>query len=212
MISSRKVMPLHLLCGKDANRPETEHIYFKKGYAYTFETHVCSKVHIKNQLLPKINELEMQLLEGKAIHKETFILITKHKNFSVDDSGIVITDKAGTNLHCKFASDRGVRMPDIDQLLNYNTIAVPVERMGFNIELLMRVQQVSNYEGDKPLEMYFFGEKKGVICLRPKVLRTDFQIMAMPWPINREDEDALAITAKKADEVKADEDNYDDLL
>ncbi len=105
------ISDLHLACRKDEINPILECIYFLNGYAYATDSYVMIKQSLEYSNLNG----ELEHLDCKAIHMDSFKEIRKHQFVEVTEDGFDCTAKNGRKAFYPFKTfDSNVEIPDFD--------------------------------------------------------------------------------------------------
>src|SRR5690606_15777727 len=75
---------LHLLCSNDDLRPLLNFLYFKDGYVYATNAHICIRQKL---FLHEFSEEEAQIIDGCLLHKSTFAEILRYNIVTITENG-----------------------------------------------------------------------------------------------------------------------------
>ena len=158
-INFDKKLRMDLVCSKDEMRPVFNYIYFKNGVAYATDSHIL----VANRLdeCTDFPSEQIELLHDKYIHKDDYVAILKHDIISVVEDGFLFKD-GNREIKYSFAKNCGV-YPNAEELINKakENIFNPVEKIGFNSKLLIKLQKAI-YNGEKT-SLFFKNESSGII-------------------------------------------------
>jgi hypothetical protein len=76
-------LKMHMTCGKDDLRPIMSHVYFDNGNMVSTDAHVLIKA--KTSEFTDFDPSELEILNGKFIHANTFKKILACKHVVVDE-------------------------------------------------------------------------------------------------------------------------------
>ena len=85
-VNFNKSLQMHLACATDSIRVVMEHIYFQDGFAYASDAHVL----VKNDLsvCSSISQEQIEILNGKLLHKDAYKEILKYDVIDISEEGI----------------------------------------------------------------------------------------------------------------------------
>lgn len=114
---------LNLACSKSESSLAMQYIYFYGGMAVVCNTHVLIKQCLK---LHDFKDKEIELLEGKSLHKDSFVELLRYDYISVEgteeEAYIQATKgKVKVKFPLNIAANQDDRMPDYEAVIpNYN--------------------------------------------------------------------------------------------
>lgn len=91
--------------------PAFQFVQFKCGYALATDNYVAVKIAIRD-IVPLITDKEVELLDGKCIHKQTLLQISKMKRMEICEDGIHGFTSNDEEIVFKFEGE-GLRKPNI---------------------------------------------------------------------------------------------------
>lgn len=184
--------PLHLVTSNDELRPAMSAVWFQNGYAVATDAHILIRQSFKF-LSDYIENIE--LLEGKCIHRNAFARIFREKQIIVEAEGIRSLDKDGNNFFYPYSNGskpenfmgtdiKFVRYSEIIEqaiadckasTLNYNGI-------GINIEILARLNKAFYHETQNNTFRFSFpsAPQKPILIEATSVSREEQCAIIMP--------------------------------
>jgi hypothetical protein len=146
--------PMDLACADDDLRPALNCVHFVNGFAYATNGKILAK-----QSLEYSNIEQVEKLEGKSIHKDSYKQIMKFQYASADDSMIVCIDENGRKAEFFYAHINEI--PDFEkQLPDDQTKAVSF--IGINPEFITIAGKILH--GSKSgVKLDFYGVDKGIV-------------------------------------------------
>lgn len=148
-------LKMHLACGKDDLRPIMQHVFFTNGYMIATDAHVLIKA--KTSVFTDFSEDEIQHLEGKFVHRDTFAKLLKVKMIEVDESGF--KDLATKDLY-NFSVPQG-KYPNVESVMpGINTKEIDcIGLLPNNINPLFKIMSTSDFS---TLRLSFFEKNKAI--------------------------------------------------
>ena len=104
---------LHKACADDEYRPAFSYVYFRNGYAYATNAHIAVRAKVED--ISNIAPLEIEALNGKAIHYKQFELLLKHDSMEVSGNEIKMLN-IGDNLTTTITLRDDIKFPDVDKV------------------------------------------------------------------------------------------------
>lgn len=168
----------HLACSKSDAQVSMNYVIFEDGNLVAIDGNI---ILIQSLLGHGFTQQEIDLLEGKALHRDIFKEIIRYDTIKVTEKGIeakrgiaeVVYALETLEQQCDyhFVSYKPI-LPDLSNI-------VEVDSIGFDIKLLSRVKDLTlNPKGH--IEFNFFGKRK--ICMIHGV-GCDEKILIMPLKI-----------------------------
>lgn len=152
-IKNTFISDLHLACGNDKRRPAMQCIHFKDGFAYASDAHVL----IKQPLY--FNPVENKdILDGVAIHAESFKAIRKMKHVTATEDGFECISKDGSKVFFQYSREIA---PDFEAVLKPKG-AQMVGEIGVNPGLI-GVLKKAMAGGAYGVKMTFQGQGAGIL-------------------------------------------------
>lgn len=147
-------LKMHYGCGADELRPIMSHVYFENGYMVATDAHILVKAAIQH--FSDFDKSEVDILNGKFLHKDTFKKILSINMVNVTEDGVV--DMATKDLY-KFA-DPGKKYPNYEVVMPKNF--APVKAIGINPKIATKLFKVLDVEDIYSLELNFVSENRGI--------------------------------------------------
>lgn len=166
------ISDLHLACSKDDLRPSMQCVHFKNGFAYATDAYVVIKQPL--HLSPVEN---MDILDGVAIHAESFKAIRKMRQVTATEEGFECISKDGSKVFFEYSKEES---PDFDAVLEPKG-AQMIGEIGINPGLV-GVLKKAMAGGDK-VKMTFQGQRAGILI---EPIQSDYEgevAMIMPLDI-----------------------------
>lgn len=151
-IKNTFISDLHLACGNDKRRPAMQCIHFKDGFAYASD----ARVLIKQPLY--FNPVENKdILDGVAIHAESFKAIRKMKQVTATEEGFECISKDGSKVFFEYSKEKS---PDFEAVLKPKGAQMMGE-IGVNPGLI-GVLKKAMAGGDR-VKMTFQGQRNAIL-------------------------------------------------
>lgn len=140
-----KKVQMHLACSKDELRPNMACIFFNNGYAYATDSYILVRNRISE--ISRLNEIEIQALDGKFLHADFYKDMLKYDNIMIAEDGI----------ECSKGNDKAFfyfstfdKFPDAEKVLQdaLNKQTVPLPQFSFDMGLMQRLNKAL-YRSDK---------------------------------------------------------------
>lgn len=150
-------------CGSDELRPVMENIYFKDGFLYATDAHIG----VRHKLdLHGFDPEEIELMDGKMIHKNVFKEVYKHHFVKAEKDGLFCTTG---NIQVKYFWTRTEnKFPNLESVLQecLKKTDEKVANIGLNLHLMSKLKNVFTYSNPygKSCELLFTNQRKGVLC------------------------------------------------
>lgn len=168
------ISDLHLVCAKDEMRPAFQCIHFKNGFAYATNGNVMVKQPIAFNPI-----LNSDILDGMAIHAESFRAIRRMRTVIATEDGFECISKDGSKVFYEYAKE--VDAPDFEAVLNNGSVQ-PIHEIAIPVRLVGLLNKAM--AGSLQLKMEFRGSNKGVI-FKPMSLEHEGELaIVMPMMIN----------------------------
>lgn len=84
----QKLLPIHIACSDDENRPNLSLVKIKNGVACATDGTILVKIDLLKTSEKHITPDDIKILNGKCIHKEVWKEIHKCETLQFDDDGI----------------------------------------------------------------------------------------------------------------------------
>lgn len=177
---------LHEVTANDSLRPMLQCVHFKNGFAYASNSHVCIK-----QSLEYHSVIDVEKLEGKAIHRDSYAAAMKFDYVIATEDGL---DCSGTNGQKAFFDyyqpddipDTGEdslekvgrnRVPDFEDVLKPKSGITSMSFIGVNPDNFT-VLMKALYAPTKTVRIQFTGIDKAILVDVPGV--EDQEAVIMP--------------------------------
>lgn len=163
---------LSIACSNDELRPVLQHIIFEDGYVVCTDAHILVKQKLS---LHNFNPDEIEQMNGKAIHKDTFKEIFKYDMVIVQDGQFVCTKK---NVVAKFE----LKVLE-DKYPNYNAVfpenAKEVDEIGFDIKIMTKISKISLSDFGS-MRISFYGKERAMLLRGAGLDSNEEKILLMP--------------------------------
>jgi len=147
-------LKMNLACGSDDLRPIMQHIYFDNGFMIATDAYIIIKAAVGK--FSQFDQSEINILNGKFIHRNTFKKIMSCRSVSITEAGIV--DLATKDLYC-FA-DPEVKFPNYEPIIP--TTNAPIKRIGLTPKIAAKIFTIlSNTDADS-VKLEFTSEVSGI--------------------------------------------------
>lgn len=168
---------LHLACGDEKFRPAMQHIVFKDGYALATNAHLLIKQKLE---LHNFSKDEIKQMEGKTIHKDTFLEIYRYDFVTIENGNFVC--KRG-NVEAKFELKKpDFKFPNFDEVFPNESEAIPLTEIGIDLKYLNIMLQIS-CGNDNQMVFKFNRPNKAVLMRNDKLSWEDEMLLVMPFMI-----------------------------
>lgn len=158
-VNFNKGLRMDLACAKDEVRPIMNCVHFKDGHAYASDGHIL----VKNFLLEctSIPEEQIEKLDGKNLHRESYKELLKYDVIEISDEGIEAT-KNGEKSFFYFSNVDGV-YPNSEKVLQdaLNASPVAMSQVGLNTDYLIKLNKALH--GSNVCKYQFKGEGRPII-------------------------------------------------
>ena len=158
-INFNKELRMDLACATDDVRPIMNCIHFENGYAYASDGHIL----VKNLLLEctSIPEEQIEKLNGKNLHRESYKELLKYDAIEISDEGIEAT-KNGEKIFFYFSNIDGA-YPSAEKTLQsaLNAPTVAMSQVGLNTDYLVKLNKALH--GSNTCKYQFKGEGRPII-------------------------------------------------
>jgi hypothetical protein len=146
--------PMNLACADDDLRPALNCVHFVKGFAYATNGKILAK-----QSLEYSNIEQVEKLEGKSIHKDSYKQIMNFQYATAEDSMIVCIDENGRKAEFFYAHINEI--PDFEKQLPVDDSRA-VSFIGINPEFITIAGKILH--GSKSgMKLEFYGIDKGIV-------------------------------------------------
>jgi len=128
------------ICDDTLFRPAQSLIYFKDGYAYATDAHILVKVRITE--ISSFQEIQLDVLEGKAIHKSVYARLLSFDRVEITPDGFKATvPEAESFITFGFAGIQENMVEDIEKVIfnARNNKQTEITTFGINPTLLKRL-------------------------------------------------------------------------
>jgi len=113
-INFRKDCKMHLACSNDELRLVMNYIYFNDGFAYSSNGHILIKNKL-SEITELISDDQLELLNGKYIHKTSFRKILEYDTVKIIESGIECKSNSNFSIvEFKFEKDNTLKYPNAE--------------------------------------------------------------------------------------------------
>tara|TARA_R110002049_G_scaffold224712_4_gene396512 strand:+ start:10640 stop:11179 length:540 start_codon:yes stop_codon:yes gene_type:complete len=166
---------ISLACGSDNFRPAMEHLCFEDGLIVATDAHILIKQSIK---LHGFTDEEIEILNGKFLHRDAFDEIYKYRNVTVTKKGFLCKNKNVTCLiefsKVEFSYPKWRNVIPTGELHD-------IDEIGINTHFLKIAGKISLSE-NKALRFHFYGKTKAIILssLKSYITLDEEMILIMP--------------------------------
>lgn len=147
-------LKMHLACGTDDLRPILSHIYFENGFMIATDAHILVKAAIQN--FSDLDRSEVDLLNGKFLHRNTFKKLLSCSQVAVTEEGI--QDLATKDIY-RFA-DPGGKYPNYEAVIP--TEASPISEIGINPKTANKLLQVLSCDDVLSIKLNFTAANRAI--------------------------------------------------
>lgn len=152
---------LSIACGTDDLRPIFQYVIFENGYAICSDATIVVKHNLLNY---DFTEEEIELLNGKCLHKETFKEISRYDYIEIEEDKLnCLKHNVKTTFYLKDLQDIG-KYPNIKAVINDKIDSEKIENIGISLKLINKIQKLSLTEDKgKGFDMKFNGKNKIIL-------------------------------------------------
>ncbi len=120
--------PLHKACGNEDFRPAFSYVHFVNGYAYASN----GRIAVKQSMADYCTVIDAEMMNGHAIHKDSFQDIIKYEIAQANDEGIECWDEDGKKAFYPYLpADSNVKTPNFDAVFA-QVSPTPCKMFGIN--------------------------------------------------------------------------------
>ena len=156
-VNFNKQLHMHLACANDDLRVVMEYIYFQDGFSYASDAHVL----VKNDLsiCSSIPIEQIEILNGKLLHKDAYKEILKYDVIDISEEGIQCK-KGNNTAFFYFNTDSSLKYPMAKELIKEKTAlpTVPTPQISINTKLI----EIMYHQ--RELKFTFKGVNESIIC------------------------------------------------
>lgn len=146
---------MNMATGSDDLRPVMSHVYFDKGYMIATDAHILIKAAVLHY--SDFDQSEVEILNAKMIHKNTFKKLLSLKMVQITEEGIV--DLATKDVY-KFA-DTTDKYPNYEAVIPSGT--GPVSEIGINPKLAEKLMKTLSKIGSYSLRMCLRAPNEAIV-------------------------------------------------
>lgn len=149
-------------CGNDDLRPVMSNIYFENGFLYATDAHIAIKQSLR---LHQFEDSEIEILNGKMIHRKQFMEIYKHDLIRVEEDGILCRSNG---IKVKYLwSDSDNKFPSVEKVLQdsmESTEIVPTNSIFASVSLIAKFKDIFVFDNyGHGCELHFKKDKKAIL-------------------------------------------------
>lgn len=123
---------LHVMCTKDAQRPMLACVHFSLGFAYATNGHAIIRQSLEfSSVLGEVQELD-----GKALHKNSYRDILKYDTATVTPDGVECESADMNKAFFPFHDLKNEKVPDFDSQFKNLTTYTPKSFIGVSPEFI----------------------------------------------------------------------------
>lgn len=176
-VNFNKSLQMHLACANDEFRVVMEHVYFQDGFAYASDAYVL----VKNDLsiCSSIPLEQIEILNGKLLHKDAYKEILKYDVIDISEEGIQCK-KGNNTAFFYFNTDSSLKYPKAEELIKekLNLHTVPIPQVSINTKLIEVMNKALYHQ--RELKFTFKGANESIICEDNDVDPTNCVGLIMP--------------------------------
>lgn len=176
-VNFNKSLQMHLACATDDLRVVMEHIYFQDGFAYASDAHVL----VKNDLsvCSSISREQIEILNGKLLHKDAYKEILKYDVIDISEEGIQCK-KGNNTAFFYFNTDSSLKYPEAKELVEKKSAlsTVPIPQISINTKLIEIMNKALYHQ--RELKFTFKGVNESIICEDNDIDSTNCVGLIMP--------------------------------
>jgi hypothetical protein len=158
-INFSKQIKMHRVCSSDTVRQVLQCVYFSNGYAYATN----NKILVKNKIqeISSLSNEQIELLNNKLLHKDSYREILKYDTITISDKGITCF-KEEEHVFFKF-STLNKPYPNVEDLIT-KILDAPCQltsSVALQSDYIIRLQQ--SLYNSKYCKFYFKGEDQPIL-------------------------------------------------
>jgi len=170
---------LSIACSNNDLRPVLQCIYFDEGFAVATDAHIIVKQSLREH---GFNEVEIEIMNGKFLHKDAFNEVFRYDNVKVSEEGFNCIDKKNNvSALIRFSHIEG-KYPNYKSLFETDK-QKEVDEIGLKGSLLKRINDIS-LSCIKTYKFQFYGKNRGIKITPTDLTELDECIILMPVMIN----------------------------
>lgn len=170
---------LSIACSTDDLRPVLQCVYFDEGYAVATDVHLIVKQSLREH---NFNEAEIEIMNGKFLHKDAFNKIYQYDNVTVSEEGFNCIDKKNKISALIRFTETEDKFPNYKPIFDMGATR-EVEEIGLKGVLLKKLNDIS-LSFIKTYKFQFYGKNKGIKIIPTDLTEADECIILMPVMIN----------------------------
>lgn len=171
---------LNLACSTNDLRYIIQHIYFDEGYAVATDAHVLVKQSLREHNFTKE---EIEIMNGKFIHKDAFIEILRYDFVMVTEEGFSCVCKKNIVKTLISFSDVEGKYPNYKDLFDNLKKLEDVDFIGMNGNLIKKINEIS-LSTMKTYKFSFFGKNKSIKINATDLAEADESILLASVMLN----------------------------
>jgi hypothetical protein len=163
---------MNLACSKDDLRPVLQHVYFDSGFMLATEGHILVKAAVQH--FSHFDKSEVDTLNGKFIHKNTFKKIIACEQVIITENGV--QDLATKDVYA--FSNVEQKYPNFDSVIPTKVEAI--ESIGINPKIAATLMKVLSNPEITTIKLEFSGVNKGIKITTPGYNEGTIYCVLMP--------------------------------
>jgi hypothetical protein len=148
-------LKMNMATGSDDLRPVMQHVYFENGFMVATDAHILIKAAVHH--FSDFDQSEVDILNGKFIHKNTFKKILSAPMVQITEEGVV--DLATKDVY-KFAEECG-KYPNFEAVIPKSTGAI--EQIGVTPAVVQKLFKILASANIHTASMNFEAANRGVV-------------------------------------------------
>ncbi|MBR1786670.1 MAG: hypothetical protein IJ756_05860 [Paludibacteraceae bacterium] len=191
------VFKLHLCCATDRSdvRQYIHYIHFRNGYAYATDAHIIVRADIATVCYNLFTEEEIQHLDGKSIHADSYKQLLSESFVTIDEQGFHAKDEAGNEIiYCvrdlsaprPNTNESAIKVPNFAKIFDELGDREEMDAIGISSKFLERL--VNAMGGDAQVRIDLNGTKAMKVTHISSAGTDDIEGVLMPIWLNRENE------------------------
>lgn len=145
---------MNMVCGNDDLRPIMQHVYFENGFMVATDARVLIKAAVMH--FSDFDQSEVEILNGKLIHKNTFKKILSIPMIAITEEGIV--DMATNDVY-KFSMCNG-KYPNFEAVIP--KVVGEISEIGITPAVASKLFKVLSTQDIYSLKMSFEAANRGI--------------------------------------------------
>lgn len=175
-INFAKGLNMDLACANDETRPVMNCVHFENGFAYASDGHILVRNKIEECAL--LNDSQIEMLNGKNLHRDSYKQLIKYDTIIVSEDGIEAKKNGQTAFF--YFDKTETKYPNAEAAIQnaLNNPSAPMSQIGINTTYLIKLNKA--LFNSSACRYQFTGENSAIIL---QSLDSDSLGIIMPYQI-----------------------------